>query len=74
LELIHCLDRELHARHWFRLNLPLMESAFPRDLLVDTTLVSVYWKAGTLPDAHSVFDKMPEQISSKGGQWWEIWG
>jgi hypothetical protein len=42
LELIHCLDRELHARHWFRLNLPLMESAFPRDLLVDTTLVSVY--------------------------------
>jgi pentatricopeptide repeat protein len=34
------------------------ESAFSRDLLVGTTLVLMYSKAGSLPDAHRVFDEM----------------
>jgi pentatricopeptide repeat protein len=47
------LGRSLHAE--------AVKSASSRDLLVGTTLVSMYCKAGALPDASRVFDELPER-------------
>ncbi|KAL5222187.1 hypothetical protein ABZP36_026900 [Zizania latifolia] len=47
------LGRVLHAE--------AVKSAFARDLLVGTTLVSMYCKCGLLADARGVFDGMPHR-------------
>jgi pentatricopeptide repeat protein len=47
------LGRSLHAE--------AVKSALAHDLLVGTSLVSVYCKAGALVDAHRAFDEMPER-------------
>ncbi|KAL6614068.1 hypothetical protein ACP70R_036338 [Stipagrostis hirtigluma subsp. patula] len=49
----HGLGRSLHAE--------AIKSAFARDLLVGTTLVSMYSKGGALADARRAFDEMPER-------------
>ncbi|GJN16982.1 hypothetical protein PR202_gb04018 [Eleusine coracana subsp. coracana] len=47
------LGRSLHAE--------AVKSALSRDLLVGTTLVSMYSKAGALGDARRAFDEMPDR-------------
>jgi pentatricopeptide repeat protein len=47
------LGRPLHAE--------AIKVAFVRDLLVGTTLVSMYCKSGLLADARRLFDEMPER-------------
>ncbi|CAM0883922.1 unnamed protein product [Alopecurus aequalis] len=47
------LGRSLHAE--------AIKVAFARDLLVGTTLVSMYCKSGLLADARHLFDGMPER-------------
>ncbi|RCV28404.1 hypothetical protein SETIT_5G402800v2 [Setaria italica] len=49
----HGLGRSLHAE--------ALKSAFARDLLVGTTLVSMYCKCGALADARRAFDEVPDR-------------
>lgn len=49
----HGLGRSLHAE--------ALKSAFARDLLVGTTLVSMYCKCGALEDARRAFDEVPDR-------------
>lgn len=47
------LGKSLHAE--------ALKSAFARDLLVGTTIVSMYCKCGALADARRAFDEMPDR-------------
>ena len=47
------LGRSLHAE--------ALKSAFAGDLLVGTTLVSMYCKSGALADARRAFDETPDR-------------
>ncbi|OEL13942.1 Pentatricopeptide repeat-containing protein [Dichanthelium oligosanthes] len=49
----HGLGKSLHAE--------ALKSAFASDLLVGTTLVSMYCKCGALADARRAFDEMPDR-------------
>ena len=49
----HGLGRSLHAE--------ALKSAFAADLLVGTTLVSMYCKCGALADARRAFDETPDR-------------